>query len=223
MGDSKELSEESKENDKQCVLYLHGWGGGEDGIAEINGREYKDHMYAAIKQNLAQNVQLFAPNWHQPSYMDFTVSFGLKYIKEYIDTHFDKDAKITIIGYSFGGYLATLLSSDNKYHHKIQKLILLAPALDNYERRIKTKSQFTNGFMTDLKQYSLRPKLNNTAIIVHGMDDNDKGGGDISRIDEYVKEQNDKYIEAYHRPKDNHGLGLFIQDKQFKTILQTQL
>eukprot|EP01084_Bolivina_argentea_P022683 42167_1 len=157
---------QEKEKPTKSVLYLHGWGGGENGIANINGNEYKDSMYFSINHNLQrQSVKLFAPNWHQPSYMEYTVSLGIEYIKNYIDKHFD--SPITIIGYSFGGYLATLLSENEEYSKKINKLILFAPALDNYERRIQTKSEFTDKFMNDLKQYSLRPKLNNKAVIVH--------------------------------------------------------
>eukprot|EP01084_Bolivina_argentea_P139850 245962_1 len=202
------------------ILYLHGFGGGENGIRYLDhGRIRLDSLYANINFVLEQertDIALHAPDYHQPSLANFTVSAGLKYLEAYINDTFD--SPVPILAYSFGGYLAALLSSHCQ--ERIEKLYLFAPSLDNYERNMKTNQIHSVGFMKDLQKYPARPKLMQSAIIVHGCSDNDFLGGNISRMDEYVKQEKQFITNYFREEEDGHSLSDFVDSEEFRNMIK---
>ncbi len=75
------MTQECKSTEKQHsvkdVLFLHGWGGGENGVININKSTFKDAMYVQIKSNIPPKSRLLAPCWHQPNMKTFTTSTAI--------------------------------------------------------------------------------------------------------------------------------------------------
>ena len=98
----------------------------------------------------------------------------------------------------------------------LENVVLLAPAIDNFERNFEHDSPSTwympADYVTDLNTHPARPSIKN-ATIIHGTRDNDDGGGDLRRIHRWMRELTDakssRGADAFvvlHTPDADHTL-----------------
>lgn len=136
--------------------------------------------------------------------------------------------KIILIGYSFGGLLASWFAE--KYPNFIYKLILLAPAIDNYERNYQNiKNPKYTKYINDLRTLNSRPILSKdvciNTLIIHGTNDNDLYGSNLSRIISWVKKLKNIKLTYYPENVDHSLMPWLYRDsnnisKKMKSIDQ---
>ena len=125
----------------------------------------------------------------------------IKELKEIIEKDIlpNNSKCILLVGYSVGGYIAALLASMHP-QLDIHGLLLLAPAIDNYERNFRNIPEsewyMPVSYVTTLRDKlpsrpSIKASRSKRIIIVHGLRDNDQGGIAPWRVREYVSELND--------------------------------
>lgn len=166
--------------EKHVVICIHGFG-------RRKSLEFDNLMLWSKKDNINfVTFDLFdASNPDDSSWMKW-VDTADKYIKHYIDN----DYRVDVIGYSMGGVIASYLSSK----HKINRLVLLAPAFNYFHienitniilkssKKILTSSSDNSGsklpasfyesFSSLVKnlKYSIN-SVNIPTLIIHGDED----------------------------------------------------
>ena len=200
------------------AIYLHGRG-------ELNPDNC--HVFNRLKEIFklgSQNIEL--------TYIEYTQDLDIKkyLVSEVLEIisnkiiNMSQNKKIILIGYSFGGLFASWFAE--KYPKYIHRLILLAPAIDNYERnfaniKLPKDNENFNKYLDDLLSLSSRPNLSkeitNKTMIIHGNKDNDQGGGNISRIISWVK-QLGNIKKIYYPENINHSLMPWLYLNENKAI-----
>ena len=84
-----------------------------------------------------------------------------------------------IVGFSVGGLIAALFQ--DRWPELVSRVILLAPAVDNYERNFQhvpeSKWFMPAAYVMELAALPARPRLKVPALLIHGRLDTDGGGG----------------------------------------------
>ncbi len=136
------------------IIYLHGFASSPQSI--------KSQFFK--KQLKKLNLEIFTPDLNCNDFTNLTITCQIEIIKNIISKN--SKEKYILIGSSMGGYVSLLCA--NLIHSyplfkKIQKLILLAPALDFTKRILKKdKNKFLewkkNGFI-DVEHYQWKKTL----------------------------------------------------------------
>jgi len=95
-----------------------------------------------------------------------------------------------VIGFSVGGYVAALLQE--RHPHLVDRVVLLAPAIDNYERNFKGQRSWfmPEEYVAELRDVlGSRPKIKVPAVLIHGECETDDDGSAPWRVKEWVEEQ----------------------------------
>ena len=106
------------------ALYLHGFAS--------SARSSKAAFFAS--RFARHGIELHTPDFNEPEFSTLTVSRMVKQVCDLIDTA--RDARIVLIGSSLGGFVA--VQSALKREGRIDRLVLLAPALDFGGSRMRT-------------------------------------------------------------------------------------
>ena len=146
------------------VLYLHGFG---------DMRPERCRVAQALKMAVPE-ATIHTPCYHPEQRVAGTrIGRTLKDCVELIER--SKSGKVYLVGYSFGGLLAALLALERQ--DLIENVLLLAPAIDNYERNYATRNpknwQMPAEYVEELQLYPARPDLKRPTTVVHGMLDVD--------------------------------------------------
>ena len=92
--------------------------------------------------------------------------------------------KMHLVGYSFGGWMCALLAEQRP--DLVDRVLLLAPAIDNYERNYVLKPQaewqMPSDFVDEVRRQPARPTVPRPTTLVHGALDTDNGGSAPWRI-----------------------------------------
>mmetsp|Transcript_52259 Transcript_52259/g.138017 ORF Transcript_52259/g.138017 Transcript_52259/m.138017 type:complete len:317 (+) Transcript_52259:107-1057(+) len=112
-------------------------------------------------------------------------------IEPFLDTVVEEAERLggfaAVIGCSFGGMLSSVLQE--RRPDLFSRLVLLAPAIDNFERNYKHNAAagpLPVAALEELEKLPPRPRLLVPTKIIHGALDNDEGGSEPRRIDEWV-------------------------------------
>lgn len=178
------------------IVYLHGYG-------SINP-EAICQIYAELSR-LLNNQAIHCVKYHPGGEIEATeIEPALRLCAGIAET--SETLKINVVGYSFGGLLASLFME--RMPDKVGKVILLAPAIDNFDRNYKSLPKAEWGmpetYVENLKALSPRPKITRPTWLFHGMRDNDDGGSAPWRMKEWIAEEN--FEQAYLLPDVDHSL-----------------
>ena len=162
------------------ILFLHGFGQ----TAPDSTPQLK-----ALRTALPRS-SILAPTYHPGGSVEATrVSVALAGLSELLKSAPDRTTHL--VGYSFGGLLCALLAE--RHPELVDRVLLLAPAIDNYARNYAGKDQadwqMPIDFAVDLSTYPERPSIKCPTTLVHGLLDNDQGGSAPWRIEEWAREQ----------------------------------
>jgi len=106
------------------------------------------------------------------------------------------EKRVNIIGFSFGGLLGALLAE--REPELTNKLLLFAPAIDNFERNYAPVSEdawiMPRSFVDELLTYPARPRITRPTSLVHGTLDTDQGGCSPWRIERWAQESTFDHI-----------------------------
>jgi pimeloyl-ACP methyl ester carboxylesterase len=106
------------------VLYLHGFAS--------SARSSKAAYFAS--RLTRSGVELQTPDFNEPDFSTLTVSRMVKQVCDLIDA--DRQDRVALIGSSLGGFVAVLVAL--KRPERVDRLVLLAPALDFGGNRMRT-------------------------------------------------------------------------------------
>jgi pimeloyl-ACP methyl ester carboxylesterase len=117
-----------------------------------------------------------------------------------------------IVGFSVGGLIAALFQ--DRWPELVSRVILLAPAVDNYERNFQhvpeSKWFMPAAYVMELAALPARPRLKVPALLIHGRLDTDGGGGALWRVQKWAETQRFErvfYPDAGHSGMDIVGRG----------------
>ncbi|CAK0823632.1 unnamed protein product [Prorocentrum cordatum] len=178
-------------------LYLHGFG-------DTDGEErefVKDQLERVIAHQGYEHVRIHAPTYHPNGDIDATrlLSFidgDLVKLAESLESDAGTASSgsnavfSAVIGFSVGGYVAALLQE--RHPHLVDRVVLLAPAIDNYERNFKGQSSWfmPEEYVSELRDVlGSRPKIKVPAVLIHGECETDDDGSAPWRVKEWVEEQ----------------------------------
>ncbi len=162
------------------ILFLHGFGQTErDSTPQLK----------ALRTALPCS-SILAPTYHPGGSVEATrVSVALAGLSEHLKSASGRTTHL--VGYSFGGLLCALLAE--RHPELVDRVLLLAPAIDNYARNYAGKDQadwqMPIDFAVDLSTYPERPSIKRPTTLVHGLLDNDHGGSAPWRIEEWAKQE----------------------------------
>lgn len=142
----------------------------------------------------------------------------LKETTRMIEDGMRKGFKIILVGYSYGGFLAALLGE--RLEDRIDGILLVAPAIDNYARNKDTLAHhYSREYADELSKCSVRPDVKKVPHVVccHGDKDTDAGGSDMWRIQEYC-ETNE--IELHVLKRTDHGVASLFVERMGVTSFQ---
>ena len=163
------------------MTYLHGFGG-DPATCSIRG---------LIQEALPPNWDFAAPSYHgTPQLRDSThLEAFLSELEGIVRKH--REQRVHLVGFSVGGYLAAIFAE--RHPTLTASVLLLAPAIDNYERNFQSvpPAQWYMGcdYVQELQKLPARPSIDTSLVrttIVHGQKDNDQGGADPSRVRKWV-------------------------------------
>lgn len=180
------------------LLYLHGWG---------SHNVKQSPVYLALQKSLGDAiVQIHVPAYHpggdtsQTRLLNFLEELG-NIARSLPSGRFD-----AAVGHSFGALLVALLQE--KQPELIGRAVLLAPAIDNFERNFAKVSReswhMPSEYVEELRSLPARPAIRVPCVVVHGSFDTDAEGSDPWRVREW---SNDQHFHASYFPEGvNHGL-----------------
>jgi pimeloyl-ACP methyl ester carboxylesterase len=161
------------------IVYLHGWG--------------ENPEVSSVVKSLRRampRARIHLPGYHPSGNIRATrVGASLARIKSVLDSN-SESTQVRLVGYSFGGLLAALLSL--QWPDKVAKMLLLAPAIDNVARNYAGEPstwRMPYEYVEELKSYPARPRIDCPTTLVHGRLDTDFGGSTPERIEQWAREQ----------------------------------
>mmetsp|Transcript_2504 Transcript_2504/g.4620 ORF Transcript_2504/g.4620 Transcript_2504/m.4620 type:complete len:250 (-) Transcript_2504:129-878(-) len=184
------------------VLYLHGFGSPSWGFSAV-----ECPIFQALDRILRETgVRLHAPNYHPGGDVKKTqVHAFLDEIEEQADGLAGKKFA-AVVGCSFGGWLASILQ--DRRPDLFGRAILLAPAIDNYQRNYEGVARecwhMPTGFVEDVHSLPKRPTIRIPTKLLHGLMDNDAGGSAVWRIREWLDQSS--HMAAYFPGGVDHSL-----------------
>ena len=133
------------------AIYLHGFGCTNPEHCRVGAavRRALDQCTAFLKKKKpAQKIQWYAPCYHPHG--DYRQTRVLAFLRELRDRvmnnnmHDDNNQsqQLLLVGYSFGGYLAALFAMRHAHLCEQARLLLLAPAIDNYQRNYELRAHW---------------------------------------------------------------------------------
>lgn len=191
-------------------IFLHGFGDQHNGAY--------CHVAEALRELLREEgIELQCETYHPGGDISATryASF-LVHLRERVK-ELTKTGKVHLVGYSVGGLLAASFAT--QYPSLVTSLLLLAPAIDNYERNWRTSAcPFGQEFVRQLlmlPDHGNRPFIDTAqvpTIIVHGLREDDNGGSDPWRMRQWVAGLQNvpgSHVEL-HTPDADHSLADWI-------------
>jgi len=171
------------------ILYLHGFF-----TADPTSEEAYKQLEHTIEQRRAagENIRLHAPAYHPDGDISKTQI-------EQLLVHLEDTAKklpsgqfAACVGYSFGGFLAALFQS--RCSSLIGRALLLAPAIDNFDRNFKHCSPdqwyMPPDYVEELSKLPARPPIKVPTVTVLGTLETDARGPAPWRIQEWAAAEN---------------------------------
>lgn len=192
------------------VLYLHGWG--------ADNCPIRHELEKALSS--VDGVELHAPTYHPNGDTSATcIESFLTEVEELArsqpDGHFT-----AVMGCSFGGFLTSVLQERSP--HLFGRAILLAPAIDNfarnYERVPEDKRRMPPAYVEQLLRLPARPSIRVPTVLLHGLDDNDEGGSEPWRMQEWA-ECND-FVACYFPEGVDHSMEPWLSSAE-STCVET--
>jgi len=191
------------------VLYLHGFG---------DIQPHKCPVFGGIQHILGGRFELSSPCYHPTlastsnPLWDTRLNFTLNALWEDAVKHGPFRA---VIGYSVGGWLAALFQE--RHPDLVGRALLLAPAIDNYERNWKNivndLGEAVAAYVDELKELPARPTIKKPTRCLHGSEDTDSGGSAPWRVKAWAEDNEKMTLEIL--PGVDHGLrGLSWSDFQ---------
>jgi pimeloyl-ACP methyl ester carboxylesterase len=183
------------------ILYLHGFG---------DCQPQRCPIAASLRQVLPDS-RMYTPCYHPIGRIEATrIKQFLAELQNLIDEI--GPAKVHLIGYSFGGLLAAILACQRP--ERIGNVLLLAPAIDNYERNYEARTPeewlMPPEFVEELLSYPTRPAIVRPTILVHGSLDRDEEGSAPWRIQRWAEEQ--PFRGVYILDQVDHSLATWLSD-----------
>eukprot|EP01050_Picozoa_sp_SAG11_P019592 SAG11_NODE_3149_length_2647_cov_8.649784_1_plen_334_part_00 len=162
------------------VIYLHGFGGDE-----------RCYVGAAVRKALPTVAALIQPTYHPGGVVRETRLEA--FLSELATTIAGlRGGRAHFVGCSVGGLLAAVFAA--RRPAAVASLLLLAPAIDNFERNFRDVSpadrHMPPAYVAELEALPARPPLPLAVVpttIVHGLDDDDGGGSAPWRVLEWVE------------------------------------
>ncbi|CAJ1366693.1 unnamed protein product, partial [Effrenium voratum] len=88
------------------------------------------------------------------------------------------EESFAVVGFSFGGLLAATLQEMRP--DKITKCVLIAPAIDNFERNFAAKRKedwhLAEEYVAELQKLPARPSIKVPTMLIHGLSETDAEG-----------------------------------------------
>jgi pimeloyl-ACP methyl ester carboxylesterase len=186
------------------LLYLHGFG-------EANPEHCR---VARALRRAAPNRCVHTPCYHPGGEKTATrIQRTLADCEEIIER--SGASRVHLIGYSFGGLLSAILASRRK--DLIENLLLLAPAIDNFDRNFAGRKPETwhmpPEYVEELQLYPARPEVVRPTTLVHGMLDVDNAGSAPWRIMEWATQQS--FDRVYLLEGVDHSLEPWLSDERW--------
>ena len=178
------------------ILYLHGFGETDPGNCRVA---------RSIKATTGATVH--TPCYHPEG--DYRLTNVAQTIDELVVLiRSTRAGTVVVVGYSVGGFLAALLAA--VHPELVHGLVLLAPAIDNYERNFcgRPESEWympRTYVQTLIDDFPSRPPVDTSAVctvILHGLRDTDRGGSASWRVREFAA----AIGAVLHEPDCDHGL-----------------
>eukprot|EP00392_Amoebophrya_sp_AT5.2_P011160 g11235.t1 len=137
-------------------------------------------------------LRFHAPSYHPGGDVSRTrlVAF-LEALRSDAATNTARGKYAAIFGYSVGGMLAAVFQ--DRYPHLVDRVVLLAPAIDNYERNFAHLAPrdywMPAQYVEELKGLPARPTIRVPTVLIHGDAESDAGGSAPWRVREWVETQ----------------------------------
>ena len=178
------------------VLYLHGFG---------NSRPEQDSIAAELGARVPElRVRSYHPDgdWRQTRLPLFLDSLRAE----------AREKPFTaIVGFSVGGFIAALFQE--RWPDLVERVILLAPAIDNYERNFahvpREKWFMPSAYVSELAELPARPALKVPALLIHGRRDTDGMGSALWRVQKWAETER---FEHTFFPDAGHSMDIVGRD-----------
>ncbi|CAK9058197.1 unnamed protein product [Durusdinium trenchii] len=185
------------ESTRPSVVFLHGFGG---------PSKVEQAFLERLRENFeAVGVTLRAPTYHPGGHVAATsLPSFLEELAAELEQHTQHaHAQSVLVGFSVGGYLVA--NFQERWPHLVKKAVLLAPAIDNFDRNFKDKLpekwHMPVAYVKELQGMSARPAIKVPTMLVHGELETDQGGSALWRMKEWEAAED---FTVCHYPK---GLG----------------
>ncbi|CAJ1366694.1 unnamed protein product, partial [Effrenium voratum] len=117
------------------------------------------------------------------------------------------EESFAVVGFSFGGLLAATLQEMRP--DKITKCVLIAPAIDNFERNFAAKRKedwhLAEEYVAELQKLPARPSIKVPTMLIHGLSETDADGSAVWRVREWVDKE--PFGPTYF-PEGGHSLDI---------------
>jgi pimeloyl-ACP methyl ester carboxylesterase len=178
------------------VVYLHGFG---------NSQPWQDSIAAELGARVPELlVRSYHPHgdWRQTRLPEFL---------EELRAEASERPFTSIVGFSVGGLIAALFQ--DRWPELVERVVLLAPAIDNYERNFQHVPQakwfMPPSYVTELEKLPARPALKVPTLLIHRKRDTDDMGSALWRILEWAETES---FERVFYPDAGHSMYIVGRD-----------
>ncbi|CAL1143344.1 unnamed protein product [Cladocopium goreaui] len=164
------------------VVFVHGFGG---------PNEDEKRFVQLLREEMEKvGARVHAPTYHPGGRVGATSL--PRFMEELKALAESSETNVTLLGFSVGGWLVA--SFQERWPHLVKRVVLLAPAIDNFERNFEGKAEqdwyMPAAYVAELREMTARPAIKVPAMLVHGDCETDAGGSALWRVKEWAQAEN---------------------------------
>jgi len=193
------------------VVFVHGFGGPND-----DEKRFVQLLHEELEK---VGARVHAPTYHPGGRVGATsLTRFLEELRALAEATPGKQLT-ALLGFSVGGFVVA--NFQERWPHLLKRAVLLAPAIDNFERNFEGKAEqewyMPTTYVTELRSMTARPSIKVPTMLVHGECETDDGGSALWRVQQWA--ETESFTQCFFPIGLGHSMDIVEAGPSFRGVL----